>query len=659
MNSLSELNSFSATALTVTDSRGSKVIFDRVPPLQPLNQTSAINSTVVSVNPGINIAEIINYATANVRYRVTITTGGTPLLTGSNVTWSSIPAALTLTTASNVYTISGIQTLTHWDAIKSFTWNLPSNYASAQLWYLDVAILYYDSALAQEMVVDWEVYDPRYYSLGNLASAFSVSCIGDDARLMAAAMSSSSSVSASAKRLRGGVAAISGAASLSCLGNRNVDNLEARITLSCAPVKKAVFAIAASSISSVSATLNALVLNMLNRTYLGSQSNLIFASDTPSIDDANPATTSEFSLTLSCSDGKFTTAEYTSPTSPFTYTGTLTQVNAIISSIQFYPNSGSPSNTNANLTFTFAVSKDSTSIYSQSRTLSGTAQAFSSVLYNFGSSTNWKPTNAEVLYGTAAIAMVGGGGGGNLGGGGGGRVTTAATIALTQQEYSITIGSGGSASTASTGSASSGGTTSAFGYSALGGSGGSYLYSSGTANGGASGSNSGGTGYVFSWLTSTGSVGGDARVGGGGGGTSAVGSNAAKSYTWSGGTSARINTRSYTESGTTYSFTGNVSSGTSPDYGASGGAGQTHYSQILGAGGSGGSWYSQVTTGFPNYSGTMYRRKSGSAGSGYGAGGGGGHAAPGAGPYINIIDSGGSDGLPTAGVSGVVLVFIS
>ena len=80
MNSLSELNGFGATSLTVTDDRPSKVIFDRISPLRPLDQVYAITSTTVSVTPGINILEVINYTTANVRYRVSINTSSSPLL---------------------------------------------------------------------------------------------------------------------------------------------------------------------------------------------------------------------------------------------------------------------------------------------------------------------------------------------------------------------------------------------------------------------------------------------------------------------------------------------------------------------------------------------------------------------------------------------------
>jgi hypothetical protein len=147
MNSLQQLNVASALQLDVTDQRGSKVIFDRVLPLTPIDQVSDITTTTVNVNPGIEIVEIINYATANVRYRVTITTGGSPLLTGSSVAWASIPSGLTLTTAGNVYTISGINNLTHWNAIKSFVWTLPANFATRPNWFLDVAVLYYDSDL--------------------------------------------------------------------------------------------------------------------------------------------------------------------------------------------------------------------------------------------------------------------------------------------------------------------------------------------------------------------------------------------------------------------------------------------------------------------------------------------------------------------------------
>ena len=179
MQSLTDLNNFGNLTLDLPDDRPSGVVFNRMPPLQPYDIIGTINSTSNLVGPGIDITEIINYQQANVRYRVRIVTGSSPLLTGSTISWASLPTGITLAQSGTTYTLSGIKTIAHWEAVKEFLWTLPANYASFPNWYLDVAVLYYDSALGQERVVDWEVYDPRFYWIAQLEeTSSSLTCSG-------------------------------------------------------------------------------------------------------------------------------------------------------------------------------------------------------------------------------------------------------------------------------------------------------------------------------------------------------------------------------------------------------------------------------------------------------------------------------------------------
>lgn len=179
MQSLTDLNNFGNLTLDLPDDRPSGVVFNRMPPLQPYDIIGTINSTSNLVGPGIDITEIINYQQANVRYRVRIVTGSSPLLTGSTISWASLPTGITLSQSGTTYTLSGIKTVAHWESVKEFLWTLPANYASFPNWYLDVAVLYYDSALGQERVVDWEVYDPRFYWIAQLEeTSSSLTCSG-------------------------------------------------------------------------------------------------------------------------------------------------------------------------------------------------------------------------------------------------------------------------------------------------------------------------------------------------------------------------------------------------------------------------------------------------------------------------------------------------
>lgn len=184
MNSLQELNGFGQTALEVTDTRDTGVIFDRLYPLLPQNQVLNITSTTVEPSVGIEIEEIINYDEADVRYQVKIIPGSVDPLPGSSISWASIPAHLTLTQVDDTYTISGIETIADWDAIKNFTWTLPSDYNDYPLWFLEVSVIYYDGAVSADRSKEWYVYDQDYYYLANPTVTSSISIGNFRARLM-------------------------------------------------------------------------------------------------------------------------------------------------------------------------------------------------------------------------------------------------------------------------------------------------------------------------------------------------------------------------------------------------------------------------------------------------------------------------------------------
>jgi hypothetical protein len=103
---------------------------------------------------------------------------------------------------------------------------------------------------------------------------------------------------------------------------------------------------------------------------------------------------------------------------------------------------------------------------------------------DFISTTNFTPNQQDVRYGKIGkILLVGGGGGGSGGGGGGGEVIYSETpIALVAQNYTITVGTGGSAGNSNLVSAGgtaggNGASTVAFGLTARGGGGSSALVS--------------------------------------------------------------------------------------------------------------------------------------------------------------------------------------
>jgi hypothetical protein len=181
MQRLSDLTAINISkAITIVDNRPAQVIFDDIEPIEAVDQLIVIDTTAETISPGIDIVEIVNYAVTNVRFRVTIFTSSTPLLTGSTISWPNYPggwpANLTLTQVDNVYTVSGFISGTDWNAVRQFTWNLPANYADSPNFRLISEIIYFDPVLGQDQVVSWKTYDPRYTYIAELEAKATMTC---------------------------------------------------------------------------------------------------------------------------------------------------------------------------------------------------------------------------------------------------------------------------------------------------------------------------------------------------------------------------------------------------------------------------------------------------------------------------------------------------
>jgi hypothetical protein len=233
MKSLTYLNTRGETNVSVTDNRPAGVIFNRVVPYQAVDQTNTISSTSPTINPGIEIVEIINGATANVRYRVEIVRGSASPLPTSSITFASLPTGVTQSIAGTVYTLSGIDSLSDWNIIKLFTWNLPADYASYPLWYLKVSVIYYDGATAADKTKSWLVYDDRFYYVAQLSTtATSTASVLKVKRGEAVISATGSTVTATITRRRQLSATITTSSSLSAVGSISIARLESTMTLS-------------------------------------------------------------------------------------------------------------------------------------------------------------------------------------------------------------------------------------------------------------------------------------------------------------------------------------------------------------------------------------------------------------------------------------------
>lgn len=199
--------------------------------------------------------------------------------------------------------------------------------------------------------------------------------------------------------------------------------------------------------------------------------------------------------------------------------------------------------------------------------------------------------------GLVDVLIIGGGGGGGKGatrqggGGGAGQHRFQSGVTVTAQSYTMTIGNGGAGATSATGAnGSTGGSSSAFGFTAVGGGGGAsnvnIAGSSGASGGGGSGSTTnssntaaGGSGTNgFNGGTGRGSSTTTTRAGGGGGGSSAGGSNATNSTGGNGGagTASSITGSSVTRAA------GGGGAGTSGGSGGTGGGGNGATSAVTG-----------------------------------------------------------------------------
>lgn len=174
MNSLSELNALGTSVIDVADSRPATVLFDLDLRYTSLDTQVTYYTNIQNVVAPINIVEIINYATANVRYRISVITGGSNPVTGTSITFPTLPAELTLTQVDDVYTISGLTSSEDWFIIKDFTWTLPVDYTSASLLFLQLEIIYFDQATNQDIIVDWQYFDDNYYYISSMKSIFDI-----------------------------------------------------------------------------------------------------------------------------------------------------------------------------------------------------------------------------------------------------------------------------------------------------------------------------------------------------------------------------------------------------------------------------------------------------------------------------------------------------
>lgn len=477
MRSLLDLNTFGQTPFDVPDNRTARAKFDRVYPLYPLNQNLTISSTEVTVSSGINIKEVINYSLANVRYSITIIVGDVNPLVGSTISWSSLPSGITLEHIGNTYTLSGINSVQLWNLVKSFTWNLPVDYSSYPKWFLRASIFYYDESDDLEKTITWDIFDSRFYSISDMTSSTSMNIEGEKLKLFEISISDDSSqMLLNASRYKGIILNLDSEFSISIQGSVKFAEIESISTLNVTANIVSTSTVELHLINSLECNAIIPVTNLYQRSFLSNQENNLFSTDYPVLFDESSYQFATRKLKLECSNGYFSRAGLTPSKIWYhsDYSSSLENINTMMQYIKFYPDKDFSGDT----VVTLSWYKNDILIISRSFILSGNySVGYTGETHLITSNQTFTPSFKELLYcGKFDIVLCGGGGGGggyNGGGGGAGGYISLSNQILTNQSYSLIIGSGGSSpGQNTTGNGGQGGDTSGFGQIAYGGQGG-------------------------------------------------------------------------------------------------------------------------------------------------------------------------------------------
>ena len=465
MHSLSDLNTYSASQFEFADSRPSGVKFDREIDLVT-DKILDITTTTVTITPPVEIEEIINYQTANVRYKIEIIPAGPITLIGSTITWfNSLPTGSHILINDSSYTVYGINSVADWNQIKNFHWNLPANYDSCSIWYLRISIIYNINGVENSLV--WNVYDKDHYYFCAIYSKSTMLTSFDRVNLFDANLTSDTSMYAESGPQYEMFSYINSTATLFL--DTGFATLTAKSTTSCSAVtiKRLTSNMLLTNIMNTDGTHVTYFNNLTSKTYLKNHGNSIFELDPPSI-NATYLDGDLYYFKISSPDGKFAfpqgslNAYY--PVTTATITGTIDEINVLLPQVRFYPTVAYTSTT----TFTCTLDEytNSSLTLRTSRTLNlnyAGAYSIPTKIYTITSNSQWYPDPEISYYGKYDFVLVGGGGGGGRAGGGnpgggGGQVTIISNVNnFSPGSYHIIIGNGGLVATLNNGYAMWGG----------------------------------------------------------------------------------------------------------------------------------------------------------------------------------------------------------
>lgn len=442
MRSLSYLNGQSSATVTYTDTRDANVIFDRP---DPLDYTFTGTDTTFSVIVGTNIIEIVQPSQTNIRMKVNAGT------TQATVSWPTIPVGCTVTQVDTVFTLSGIDSLQDWELVKSPTITLDADFFGTVNYSVEIL---YDTPTQANKSVRFTV--GQYVPAVEMNASASVSCAAGkivDPELQFEAIATISKLLS----IIAIIAELDSEATLEAefdvviLFEADINsssNVSSQISLT-----KETSANLQSTIqmNNPANTINPALTNAsVSRSYLSNQTNQnIFGSNTPQISTFIPDTT--FTLTLSCANGDFEGASGGFQTGTYSYSGSKSQIESEIASIDFYPDRDFISNTTVVITLN---NGNFTASYNAPINFAGTGGTlFATYTFTSTGNQNWTPTREEYTYGNIEYFMIGGGGAGEVepggvgtlggAGGGAGEIKTGTGVPVVNQTYIVNVGAGG------------------------------------------------------------------------------------------------------------------------------------------------------------------------------------------------------------------------
>lgn len=446
MSTLEQLNTYSNNTISFTDNRSSDVIFN-YPTARDITLT--INNQVTPIQTSIDILEIINPSIANIVFEIDLNA-----VAGATVQWGTLPSGISVI-GSGLYSIYGIDSVSDWNFIVGGNIVLPPTFAGS---FFYTCRIYYTSNGVRK-TQEWQV--------GNY--------------LPEALLPVNSSLICEGKRIRN--------SSAEFLITSNLEQyfydaqLVNRFELT---VESIAYNFGSASLqSNFILDLYQPLTNISNLTYQSNVANLLFAQNSPIIEDAN-AGSSTFEITFTVNNGKLSKDGGTTTNSTIVISGNITTVNNLLPTIKFYPTFDFTST----VSLTWSIKKSTVLldngrtniIHTSEGTLSTRTYTFTAPQVDQLIAQTLVIPYEEIEYGKWDYLLVGGGGSGAAGGGGGGgQVRIGSNVILAHADsFPIVVGTGGarlttsnfSIQTAWTRNGNSGNNTTALGITASGGQGG-------------------------------------------------------------------------------------------------------------------------------------------------------------------------------------------